>query len=88
MAPRLFLPLQINDCSKTLLVSSPSGAQRLFLLSAVQASAPADTEEKIGLVLPGPQLAHAEAELNLHRSVDTTRRPGAKPFRGGGELYG
>lgn len=61
---------------------------RLFLLSTAQASTPAEREEKIGLVLPGPQLAHTEAELNLPHSVDTTRQPGAKIFRGERELCG
>ena len=54
----------------------------------MQASAPAEKEEKIMFVLPGPQLAHTEAELNLHGSVDTTRQPGTKIFYGEGELCG
>lgn len=57
-------------------------------MSTAQASAPAEREEKVGLVLPGPQLAHTEAELNLRHSVDTTRQPGAKIFYGERELCG
>lgn len=86
MFPHLFLPLQINNCSETLLAVNPGRPQCLrlflFLLSPAQASTPAEREEKIGLVLPGPQLAHAEAELNLPHSADTTRQPGAKIFCG------